>query len=166
IDNPLNEIDSLMAVLDLEIILQLASYVETKKSLVIAYPKYKYANVQEFNKHHDDHWQLLYNLLDKNSGETLPIPDKVTIQQNFPNPFSAVTTIPFSVPKESAVKIQVFNIKGQLVKELCNEVKKRGSHKIIWDGKNDNDRRVSSGVYFYRLTAGNRTITKKCLLLK
>ena len=94
------------------------------------------------------------------------VPAIPTLYQNYPNPFNPSTTFYFSVPKEIKTKIRVYNVKGQLVKELCNEVVKKGKHKLEWNGKDTNGKSVSSGVYFYRLTTDKKDVTKKCLLLK
>ena len=85
---------------------------------------------------------------------------------NYPNPFNPETMISFSVKAESKVKIDIFNIKGQKVKSLINEVYPMGNHKVLWNGKDNNDRAVSSGVYFTRMTTGKFQTTKKMLLMK
>lgn len=94
------------------------------------------------------------------------VPIVLSLHQNYPNPFNPTTTITYTLPTDTNVKIQVYNVRGQLVKELTNSFKQKGIHKLVWDGK-DNDRKtVGSGVYFYRLSTGNKSITKRCLLLK
>lgn len=85
---------------------------------------------------------------------------------NFPNPFNPSTTIRFSIPQDSSVKLVVYNIRGQVVKTIVNDTLPKGSHSAFWNGVDDNGRAVSSGVYFYRLQTGNSTLTGKCLLLK
>ncbi|MCK4655257.1 MAG: VCBS repeat-containing protein [Candidatus Cloacimonetes bacterium] len=86
--------------------------------------------------------------------------------QNYPNPFNPTTTISFSIPEERKVELAVYNIKGQKVKTLVNEALPAGEHSVIWDGKDSNENRVCSGIYFYRFTAGNYHTTKKCAILK
>ena len=96
-----------------------------------------------------------------------PIIDNILLHNNYPNPFNPTTTISFSLPEESKVDISIYNIKGQKVKTLVNEDMERGIWKKFWDGKDDNDRAVSSGVYFYKLDVNGKTKSvKKCLLLK
>ena len=85
---------------------------------------------------------------------------------NFPNPFNPSTTIRFSIPQDSSVKLVVYNIRGQVVKTIVNDTLPKGSHSAFWNGVDDNGRAVSSGVYFYRLQTGNTLLTGKCLLLK
>lgn len=86
---------------------------------------------------------------------------------NHPNPFNPTTTIEFSIPKYSKVKLTIFNIKGQKIKTLTNEVLNAGDHSIIWNGDDDTNKSVSSGVYLYKLKVnGKIEAVKKCLLLK
>ena len=88
--------------------------------------------------------------------------------QNYPNPFNPETTISFftAVDAENA-ELVIYNIKGQKVKILVNEVLPAGEHSVVWDGKNMNNKSVSSGIYFYNLKVGNKLVgSRKCLLLK
>ena len=99
---------------------------------------------------------------------------KVVLYQNYPNPFSGVrgksgnpqTTISYTLPKSTKVSLSIYNIKGQLVETLVDEVQQAGYYSVIWNGKNDKNEGVSSGIYFYRITAGDFTDTKKCIILK
>jgi hypothetical protein len=95
--------------------------------------------------------------------------------RNYPNPFkpsgagrSPATTISFFLPDKSGnAQIEIYNLKGQNIKTIVNEKMEQGLHQIIWDGKNDNNQYVASGVYFYKLKVNNKNIAiKKCLLLK
>ncbi len=86
---------------------------------------------------------------------------------NFPNPFNPTTTLSFSIIEDSNIELSIYNIKGQKVKQLVNDQLSAGEHSIVWDGKDDNNQPVSSGIYFYKLKVNNKNITiKKCLLLK
>ena len=86
---------------------------------------------------------------------------------NYPNPFNPVTTILFSIPQESEVKLIVYNIKGQDVKTLINHTCEIGINTAIWNGTNNSGKQVGTGVYFYELNVDGKTIeTKKMLLLK
>ena len=89
------------------------------------------------------------------------IPDGFSLSQNYPNPFNPVTEINFSLPIPSNVKLEVFNIKGQKVTTLVNQNLEVGTHKVKWDGSN-----VATGIYFYKIQAGDFTCAKKMLLLK
>ncbi len=99
--------------------------------------------------------------------ENVPQVTKAVLNQNYPNPFNPTTTISFSLPENSSVELNIYNIKGQKVRSLLDDQRDKSSHSIVWNGKNDNGNSVSSGIYFYKLEANNRMIdTKKCVLLK
>jgi flagellar hook assembly protein FlgD len=85
---------------------------------------------------------------------------------NYPNPFNPQTTISYSLKEASVLRIDIYNLKGQLVKTLVNEAKGPGKHSIVWQGDDDNDRSVASGLYYYRMTAGKYSSTKKMILMK
>jgi len=93
-------------------------------------------------------------------------PMQTALLSNYPNPFNPVTTISYTVAKDSPVSIDVYNIKGQKVKNLVNDIHTAGTHKITWNGKDTQGRDVASGVYFYRLNSGGLTDVKKMLLMK
>ena len=89
------------------------------------------------------------------------VPEKYSLEQNYPNPFNPSTKISFSVPRESQVKVQIFNEIGQLVKELTNSVYKAGSYSLEWDASTQ-----PSGVYFCRMSSDAFMTSKKLMLLK
>ncbi|MBL7148511.1 MAG: T9SS type A sorting domain-containing protein [Candidatus Cloacimonetes bacterium] len=92
---------------------------------------------------------------------------EVFLHQNYPNPFNPSTTIYYNIIEAGNVSIEVFNIKGQKVKTLVNEKLPAGEHSTIWNGRDSNNKRVGSGVYFYKLNVNGKTeAVKKCLLLK
>ncbi len=88
------------------------------------------------------------------------------LKGNYPNPFNPETTISFSLAAKSDVRIDVFNILGQKVKTLVSGQMEAGSHKIVWQGKDQYDHQVGSGVYFYKMKTGRYTSVKKMLLIK
>ncbi|MDA3814318.1 MAG: T9SS type A sorting domain-containing protein [Candidatus Cloacimonetes bacterium] len=88
------------------------------------------------------------------------------LQSNYPNPFNPVTNISYSVKEAGDVTLEVYNIKGQLVTTLVNEVKETGNYTTIWNGTDNSNKSVSSGVYFYKMKSGNYTATKKMILMK
>ncbi len=94
-------------------------------------------------------------------GDHTGLPDKFALHDNYPNPFNPETTIPYEVPIESRVRIEVYNILGQRVARLLNERKQAGRHTLNYDFSG-----LSSGVYIYRMQAGDKQFTKKMLLLK
>ncbi len=86
--------------------------------------------------------------------------------KNFPNPFNPVTNISYSLSQAGDVTISIYNIKGQKVKTLVNEKMEAGRYITTWYGKDNFNRDVSSGVYFYKMHAGKYTGTKKMILMK
>ena len=94
------------------------------------------------------------------------LPQEFSLNQNYPNPFNPETTIEYYVPERSHITIEVFNIIGQKIRTLVDELKSAGDFRTNWDGKNSNGIRASSGIYFYLLKAGNFTEIKKMVLLK
>jgi len=85
---------------------------------------------------------------------------------NYPNPFNPETRISFSLASENNVSINIYNIRGQLVKELLSDRLGSGEHSVVWNGKDDRGRAVSSGLYFYRLQTENYRAVRKMMLLK
>lgn len=86
---------------------------------------------------------------------------------NYPNPFNPETTIKFAIQNDSIIELSIYNIKGQRIKSLVQNDFAKGSHSIIWNGKNDFGKIVSSGVYYYKLQVNGKTESvKKCMLLK
>ncbi|KAA3604453.1 MAG: T9SS C-terminal target domain-containing protein [Calditrichaeota bacterium] len=96
------------------------------------------------------------------------IPESFSLKQNYPNPFNPSTTIEYWIPNqgEGFVTLKIYNVLGQEVKTLVNEVRQTGIHKILWNGTDENGKSVASGVYFYRINAGDFVSSKKLLLLK
>ena len=90
----------------------------------------------------------------------------LALHQNTPNPFNPTTTLSFTLPERESVTLAIYDVRGRLVRTLVDEMVGEGYQERLWDGKDAKGARVSSGVYFYTLTAGESTITKKMLLLK
>ena len=88
-------------------------------------------------------------------------PFYLCLYQNFPNPIKEKSTIKFGLPKPSVVKLQIYNLKGQLVVTLIDEDKPAGYHTIEWDTGN-----LKSGIYFYKLSTLDKTFIKKMILIK
>ncbi len=86
--------------------------------------------------------------------------------KNYPNPFNPSTTIEFNLPVQVDTKLEIFNIKGQRVTTLLNNKMEKGLHKVVWNGTNSAKKSVGSGIYFYKLEAGNNIKMQKLLLLK
>lgn len=94
-------------------------------------------------------------------------PELVTnLDSNYPNPFNPTTNISFSLKNDEVVSLQVFNVKGQLVKTLVNEKMVKGNHKAIWNGKDNSGKAASSGIYFYKLETDSFNSVKKMVMMK
>jgi len=98
--------------------------------------------------------------------EELMIQNSSLIISNYPNPFNPVTTINFNLPVDSKVDVSIFNIKGQRVKTLLNEALAAGQHQIVWNGKDESGKLVSSGVFFCKIKTDTKNAVRKILLLK
>ncbi len=102
------------------------------------------------------------------SGEIIIVATK--LGNNYPNPFNPVTNITYSIKETGNVTIEVYNMRGQLVKTLVNEVKETDDHTAVWNGTDNSNKSVSSGVYFYKMVSesniGRYTSTKKMILMK
>ena len=94
------------------------------------------------------------------------MPNQYLLHQNYPNPFNPITTLRYNVPEKILVSISIFDISGNLIKMLVNEVKSAGFYSARWDAINDKGQPISAGVYFYKIQAGNFIDTKKMILLK
>ncbi|MCK5052522.1 MAG: T9SS type A sorting domain-containing protein [Candidatus Cloacimonetes bacterium] len=85
---------------------------------------------------------------------------------NYPNPFNPTTTINYNLAEEDNVTLEIYNLKGHKVKSLVNVHQSVGQHSVVWNGTDENNKSVSSGVYFYKLRSGRYTSTKKMILMK
>jgi len=99
-----------------------------------------------------------------------PLPRSFSLSQNYPNPFNPTTTISFDVAGTSGVKQQVqltvYNVRGKQIIKLIDSEYEPGSHRVVWDGKNDKGEPVSSGIYLYTLRSGDKSYTKKMVMVK
>lgn len=84
----------------------------------------------------------------------------------YPNPFKHKSTILFDIKEPSQVTIEIFNHKGQFVRSLVNEAKAPGHHKVVWDGTDEAKNKAGSGVYYYKMTVGRYSSTRKMILMK
>lgn len=95
-----------------------------------------------------------------------PIPEAFELFQNFPNPFNPSTTIKYSVPNNGRVRIRIYNNLGQAVRLLVDEFNSIGERTVIWDGKDNDGRKVATGVYYYQLEMENSFSTKRMILVR
>jgi hypothetical protein len=93
-------------------------------------------------------------------------PSEFALSQNYPNPFNPTTKIEFTLAKSGFVTLQIYDILGRKVRTLVSEHLSSGYKSVLWDGKNDDEKDVASGVYFYQLKVGDLSQPKKMLLLK
>jgi 1,4-alpha-glucan branching enzyme len=95
----------------------------------------------------------------------LPVTD-FYLEQNYPNPFNPSTEIIFQVKEPSIVSLKIYDILGREVKTLVNEQKNSGTYKVTWNGDDDFNKKVSTGIYFYKMDAGAYTSVRKMMLIK
>jgi len=93
-------------------------------------------------------------------------PTYTQLKYNYPNPFNPETQIHFSLAKDTNVRLEIYNIKGELVKNLINQQLPSGQHHTVWNGTNSTNQAVSSGVYFYKMDTPEYSSVKKMILLK
>lgn len=101
-----------------------------------------------------------------NNNQNSFLPDKLELLQNFPNPFNPSTKIYFNNPEHNHIKVIVYNMLGEAVKILTDQMYAPGNYSVEWDGKNDGGNLVASGVYFYCLETASRRLTNKMILSK
>ena len=96
----------------------------------------------------------------------IALPDDFALNQNYPNPFNPTTTIKYALPKSVQVDLTIYNILGQKIKTIVSDIQRAGYKKLTWDGTNDMNIKVASGIYIYRLKAGDFVSQKKMVFLK
>ena len=95
------------------------------------------------------------------------IPLRDGLGQNVPNPFNPKTTIAYEVPAGGChVSIKIVDVSGRVVRHLVDELQEEGRKEITWDGRDDEGRELSSGVYFYTLTGADATMKRRLVLLR
>jgi PKD repeat protein len=95
------------------------------------------------------------------------VPSRYALEQNVPNPFNPMTTIYFELPEAANVRLQVFDISGRLVRNLLNGASMgAGRQDVVWNGKDDSGQQVAAGVYFYHMSTGSFSETKRMVLVK
>jgi pullulanase/glycogen debranching enzyme len=91
---------------------------------------------------------------------------QLALDGNYPNPFGEQTTIHFTLPEASEVTVSVFDIAGRKVATLVNQSLVAGTHDVQWNGRADSGQRLASGVYFYRIEAGDFSQTRRMTLVR
>ncbi|PKL83194.1 MAG: glycosyl hydrolase [Ignavibacteriae bacterium HGW-Ignavibacteriae-3] len=110
--------------------------------------------------------EVFNNITSDVSDEEDNLPFNFSLSNNYPNPFNPSTNIEYSLPKAGQIKIEIYNSIGQLVNVLEDSFRNPGNHKIIWNGRNSYGNPVSSGIYFYRMSAEGFTLVKKMALIR
>ncbi|MDD5530971.1 MAG: FlgD immunoglobulin-like domain containing protein [bacterium] len=87
------------------------------------------------------------------------------LSQNYPNPITSGTYIEYTLPKNTTVSLNIYDINGELVRNLMTGNQELGFHKVYWDGQDNNGQKVSNGTYFYRMEAGSFKVTQKLTML-
>jgi len=104
----------------------------------------------------------------KDEDPTARLPRAFSLSQNYPNPFNPTTVIQYSIPEgqEGIVSLSIYDLHGRIVNKLVDEEQAPGIHQVNWNGKDNNGIGVASGVYIYRLQAGDYTSTRKMVLVR
>jgi len=95
-----------------------------------------------------------------------PIPVKPGLNSIYPNPFNPSATIKYGVPASEEVELIIYNLKGQAVRTLIKETKYSGTYNVIWNGKDNHGRQVSSGMYIIKMKVGKQSWNSKLILSK
>ncbi|MBI2505938.1 MAG: T9SS type A sorting domain-containing protein [Candidatus Latescibacteria bacterium] len=96
---------------------------------------------------------------------TTPLPQSFTLSQNYPDPVNSDTVIRFALPASAEVALSVYNLAGQRVAVLAEGVRGAGSYTVRWDGRDEKGHELASGVFLYRLRAGEKVETRKLALV-
>ncbi|MCF7920122.1 MAG: DUF1566 domain-containing protein [Candidatus Cloacimonetes bacterium] len=98
--------------------------------------------------------------------ESLPQIEDIRLNQNYPNPFNPSSTFEFNLPQDDNVEFSIYNLKGQKIATLLDDNITSGTHTVIWNGKDDNNDPIASGMYLYSLKSSTSRITRKMILLQ
>jgi len=114
----------------------------------------------------DSKARTLFSTIGAKSESVSRTPLEFSVGQNYPNPFNPSTMIQYALPHDAEVNLLIYNVLGQKVKILVNEFQTAGFKSVEWDGKDDRGSVVATGIYFYKLKAGEFIQTKKMVMLK
>lgn len=123
------------------------------------------ASVEEEGIYIDD-FNVFVSSTELSVSQDIEIAPADRLHPNYPNPFNTETTISFTIVADGTVKLDIYNILGQKIRTLINDEMPAGVHYVVWDGKNNHNQTVGSGVYFYRLERNDSSQVKKMILLK
>ncbi|MCI0690403.1 DNRLRE domain-containing protein [candidate division KSB1 bacterium] len=102
----------------------------------------------------------------KNEAVATPLPGKLDLAPNYPNPFNAQSTIAYALPQETEVRLVIYNVLGRQVRQLVDEIQPAGFKRVFWNGRDNSGRELSSGIYFIHLVAGQQRLIRKITLMK
>jgi len=135
-----------------------------------------------FSSYSDEDFRLGFNALQMTMGtvaelaggdivtsvadDVIMLPTSYRLEQNYPNPFNPVTHITYNIPIAGKVLIKIYNVRGQVVAKLVDEIQSAGIKTVAWNGKNDHGSTVPSGIFFYSIISGTFSETKKMILIK
>ena len=94
------------------------------------------------------------------------LPSQLVVDRNHPNPFNPSTTIRFQAPTNGEVRVRIYNVRGELVRELLDGPVEAGPHQVLWNGTDERGASVASGVYVYEVSGFGQRVTKKMALVK
>ncbi len=112
------------------------------------------------------HIPVTMNVIDPSPVGQEELPSTVMLNRNVPNPFNPMTEIKFALPKTGPVELKIFDVRGALVRTLVAGQLEAGHHTRVWQGRDDRNQQVPSGVYFYRLKADDKVLTDRMTLIK
>ena len=113
-----------------------------------------------------DVFSWMQNMTNANVTPADATPKFTKLAQNFPNPFNPSTTIKFDLKEKGLVTLKVYNVAGQLVRTLVDDVRDAAAYSIVWDGRNNTGSAVASGIYFYKMETKDFSQTRKMVLLR
>ncbi|RLC57347.1 MAG: hypothetical protein DRH89_03735, partial [Candidatus Cloacimonadota bacterium] len=105
-------------------------------------------------------------IIELTEANNIIIPENTALLGNYPNPFNPTTEISFALKDAKKVNLEIFNVRGQKVKTLVNKSMDAGLHQIVWEGLDDAGKQISSGIYFYKMQAGEYNATRKMIMMK
>lgn len=109
---------------------------------------------------------FIIDFISTKTDQEISVPGSFKLEQNFPNPFNPVTQIAYTIPENSDVSLVIYDLNGRCLKEWNRNNQAPGSYSVEWDGSNHGGMKVSTGLYLYKLTAGEYSDTKKMIIIK
>jgi len=162
------ELDSILCLLDIAYTIEDMLYEDQGKSGSISQEYHQNGlHIRSLKDAQNTISDLLNRLLevsDQNTAYEVITPTNIKLS-NYPNPFNPSTTISYALPRSGKVKLAIYNLKGQRIKDLVDEFQLMGKYKTVWNGKDRHNNSVASGIYFIRLDAGKNTKVSKILML-